>query len=80
MIYYIIYYFAKGGTIFLVNYLDNAATTRPLYLDIVSEHYKNGWYNPSSGYSGAAEVFSDIKKIRQRLLDIVGFDGDVIFT
>lgn len=80
MIYYIIYYFAKGGTIFLLIYLDNAATTRPKYLDIVKEHYNQGWFNPSSGYSGAADVFSDIKKIRQRLNDVLGFDSNVIFT
>lgn len=80
MIYYIIYYFAKGGTIFLLIYLDNAATTRPKYLDIVKEHYNQGWFNPSSGYSGAADVFSDIKKIRQKLSDVLGLDSNVIFT
>ena len=33
------------------------ATTRTKYTDIAEFHMKEGWFNPSSAYSGAAECF-----------------------
>ena len=61
-------------------YFDNAATTRPKYTDIAEFHMKEGWFNPSSAYSGAADVFIKLKNTRQALLGITGFSGSVIFT
>ncbi len=80
MIYYIIYYFISGGTIFLLIYLDNAATTKPILGDFVQNHVNTGWYNPSAAYAPAAEVFADMKAIREKLIETVGIDGNVVFT
>ncbi len=61
-------------------YFDNAATTRPKYADITEFHMKDGWFNPSSAYSGAADVSVQMKNTRQALLGLTGFSGSVIFN
>ena len=61
-------------------YLDNAATTKPKYGDAIKNYIENDWFNPSSAYSEAARVFSQMKNTRQNLLDTTGFCGSVIFT
>lgn len=61
-------------------YLDNAATTKPILEDLVQNHLNEGWYNPSAAYAPAAKVFADMKKVRQNLVEIVGIDGNVVFT
>lgn len=80
MIYCIIYYFVDGGTIFLLIYLDNAATTKPILGNLVQNHVDSGWYNPSAAYAPAAKVFADMKKVRDKLVEIAGIDGNVVFT
>jgi len=64
----------------LLIYLDNAATTKPILGDLVQKHVESGWYNPSAAYAPAARVFADMKKTREKLVDIVGIDGKVLFT
>lgn len=61
-------------------YLDNAATTQPIYGDVSKIHQNGGWFNPSAAYSGAADVFVGMKEVRQKLLETTGIDGGVIFT
>ncbi len=61
-------------------YFDNAATTRPKYTEITKFHMQEGWFNPSSAYSGAADVFVQMKRTRQALLEATGFSGSVVFT
>jgi cysteine desulfurase len=80
MIYYIIYYFVDGGTIFLLIYLDNAATTKPIIGDLLHIHESEGWYNPSAAYAPAAKVFVNMKETRGKLTEIVGIEGSVVFT
>ena len=64
----------------MVIYLDNAATTKPILGDLVQNHLNEGWYNPSAAYAPAAKVFADMKKVREKLVEIVGIDGNVVFT
>lgn len=61
-------------------YLDNAATTKPLINKAFEDHISNGWYNPSAAYSSAANVFIKMKKTRALISEIIGFEGDVVFT
>jgi cysteine desulfurase len=61
-------------------YLDNAATTKPIIDYAVKEHLTNAWYNPSAAYAPAAKVFIEMKKARQLLAEMIGFQSDVIFT
>ncbi|MDD5017073.1 MAG: cysteine desulfurase family protein [Eubacteriales bacterium] len=61
-------------------YLDNAATTQPLIDKTLVSHIKTAWYNPSAAYAPAEAVFLEMKKTRQALCDVTGFDGGCIFT
>lgn len=60
-------------------YLDNAATTKPYLKSSIEAHVNNAWYNPSSAYGPAAEVFRGIKQARELLKDLTGL-SDCIFT
>lgn len=61
-------------------YLDNAATTKPVLGESVQKHVLEGWYNPSSAYGPAAEVFRGIKETRELLKSLTGLSGECIFT
>ncbi len=62
-------------------YLDNAATTQPYIEESAARHAKSAWHNPSAAYKAAEAVFSDIKSIRQRLMQTLGLkDGGCVFT
>ncbi len=60
-------------------YLDNAATTKPLLKSSIEKHLETAWYNPSSAYGPAVEVFREIKETRELLKSITGM-GECIFT
>ena len=61
-------------------YLDNAATTQPIYGNILERHINEAWYNPSAAYGPAEDVFLEIKRTKQTLMDAVSFDGDCMMT
>ena len=64
-------------------YLDNSATTKPCEAAVaaMTECLREGWYNPSSVYKGAVEVFRRVRDVRQNLLETVhGGDCDLWFT
>lgn len=60
-------------------YLDNAATTKPFLKNSIGKHLERAWYNPSSAYGPAAQVFGGIKEARELLKSLTGLN-DCIFT
>lgn len=63
-------------------YFDNAATTKP-YLDenFIKEYIDETWYNPSSVYAPAVNVWTKVNEVRKTLLNAVGLkNGTAIFT
>ena len=64
-------------------YLDNSATTRPCQaaVDAVVKCMTEGFYNPSSVYRPAVDVFRAVRECRETLLRAVHADGcDLFFT
>ena len=64
-------------------YLDNSATTRPCEaaVEAMSRCMREGYYNPSSVYKSAVEVFRELRNARERLLAPVRGEGcELIFT
>ncbi len=60
-------------------YLDNAATTKPFIKNSMEKHLESAWYNPSSAYGPAAEVFRGIKEARELLISMTG-SSECVFT
>lgn len=64
-------------------YLDNSATTQPCQaaIDAMVKCMSEGFYNPSSVYRPAVDVFRAVRECRETLLRAVHADGcDLYFT
>ena len=64
-------------------YLDNSATTRPCEAAIhaMAECMRDGYYNPSSVYKPAVEVFRQVREARENILRPIHGQGcNLIFT
>ena len=63
-------------------YLDNSATTAmyPEILDIIKEYAVDNFYNPSALYTKSLGVTKDIKRAKQKIIDILHGSGNIIFT
>ncbi len=63
-------------------YLDNSATTAmyPEIIDIIKEYAVDNFYNPSALYTKSLVVTKDIKRAKQKIIDILHGSGNIIFT
>ena len=64
-------------------YLDNSATTKPCEaaVEAVRRSMTGNYFNPSSVYKPAVDVFREVRQARQNLLDAVSGAGcDAFFT
>lgn len=63
-------------------YLDTSATTAmyPEILDIIKDYAVDNYYNPSAPYTKALNVSKDIKNAKQKILDILHGNGNIVFT
>ena len=62
-------------------YLDNAATTKPEkeVIDAIMPYLTDDWYNPSSLYSKAKAVRSEVDKARNNIARFIGAKPDELY-
>lgn len=66
----------------MIKYFDNCATTRvdDEVLQIINKYHTESFYNPSARSSFSLQIANDISNAREKILKLLGGNGDIVFT